>query len=127
PQVAFRETIAQKAEYDYTHKKQTGGSGQFAKVIGYIEPLPPEADKTYIFENKVVGGRIPREFIPAVDKGFVEQLAKGTLIGYSTDLRSATQGKGEFTMEFSRYAPTPRGMQEELAKKYQEKRAAENK
>jgi elongation factor G len=224
PQVAFRETIGQKAEYDYTHKKQTGGSGQFAKVIGWIEPLPADAEKTYIFENKVVGGKIPREFIPAVDKGFAEQLTKGTLIGYpivgvkavltdgsyhdvdssemafricamaamrqayeraaptvlepimkletsapeefqgsvmgqinqrrgmiagsqtgegyvtieaevpltemfgySTDLRSATQGKGEFTMEFSRYAPVPRSIQEELAKKYQEKRAAENK
>ena len=224
PQVAYRETIAQKAEFDYTHKKQTGGSGQYAKVVGWIEPLPIDSEQTYIFENKVVGGRIPREFIPAVDKGFVEQMTKGPLIGfpivgvkvvltdgayhdvdssemafricamaamrecyqsaspsvlepimklevsapeefqgpvmgginqrrgmiagthteegyvtieaevplaemfgYSTDLRSATQGKGEFTMEFSRYSQAPRNVQEELAKKYQEKRAAENK
>ncbi len=224
PQVAYRETIGAEAAYDYTHKKQTGGSGQFAKVVGKIRPLPPDSPETYKFNNNVVGGRIPREFIPACDKGFAEQLAKGPLIGfpivnvevdlddgayhdvdssemafricamaamrqayeraqptalepimkvevsapeeyqgsvlgqinqrrgmiqgttsetgyaiitaevplsemfgYSTDLRSATQGKGEFTMEFSRYAPMPRNLQEELAKKYQEKRAAENK
>lgn len=224
PQVAYRETIGQAANYDYTHKKQTGGSGQFAKVVGKIEPLPADAEKTYEFVNNVVGGRIPREFIPACDKGFAEQLAKGTLIGfpivgvrvhlddgayhdvdssemafrvcamaamrqayekakptalepimkvevsspeeyqgnvlgqinqrrgiiqgsqtqegfaiivaevplsemfgYSTDLRSATQGKGEFTMEFSRYAAVPKNIQEELAKKYQEQRAAEQK
>ncbi len=224
PQVAYRETIGREAAYDYTHKKQTGGSGQFAKVVGKIRPLPPGSEVSYKFNNNVVGGRIPREFIPACDKGFVEQLAKGPLIGfpivnvevdlddgayhdvdssemafricamaamrqayeaaaptalepimkvevsapeefqgsvlgglnqrrgmiqgtsseqnyaittaevplsemfgYSTDLRSATQGKGEFTMEFARYAPVPRLIQEELAKKYQEQRAAEQK
>jgi len=224
PQVAYRETIGAAADYDYTHKKQTGGSGQFAKVVGRIEPLPIDSELPYIFENKVVGGRIPREFIPAVDKGFKEQMAKGTLIGfpivgvkcvltdgsyhdvdssemafricamaamrqayekanptalepimklettapeefqgsvmgqinqrrgiiqgtqtiegtvtvtaevpltemfgYSTDLRSATQGKGEFTMEFAKYAAMPRGIQDELHKKYLEKRAAEQK
>jgi elongation factor G len=223
PQVAYRETISQEAAYDYTHKKQTGGSGQFAKVVGKIEPLPADAPKPYEFENAVVGGRIPREFIPAVDEGFHEQCVKGPLIGfpivgvkvtlddgsyhdvdssymafkicamaamrqayerakpvvleplmkletsvpeeyqgpatgqinqrrgiitgtdsnegysiitaevplsemfgYSTDLRSATKGKGEFTMEFSRYSVAPRNVQEELVKKYQEKRAKEN-
>jgi elongation factor G len=226
PQVAYRETIGAAAAFDYTHKKQTGGSGQFAKIVGNIEPLEvtPESDKVYEFSNEVVGGRIPREFIPAVDKGFQEQMAKGTLIGfpivgvkciledgayhdvdssemafricamaafrqayeraqptalepimkletvapeefqgsvmgqinqrrgmilgtstiegsvtvtaevpltemfgYSTDLRSATQGKGEFTMEFAKYSAVPRGIQEELHKKYLEKRAAEQK
>ncbi len=224
PQVAFRETIAKKALFDYTHKKQTGGSGQYAKVCGYIEPIPPEEGKDFEFVDDIVGGKIPREFIPAVEKGAIEQLKRGNLIGfetvrvrfvlndgayhdvdssemafriaamaairevfqqaqptalepimklettapeefqgnvmgqinqrrgmivgssnnegsciieaevpltemfgYSTDLRSATQGKGEFTMEFSRYAPVPRNLQEELVKKYQEKRAAENK
>ncbi|MEY4616671.1 MAG: hypothetical protein RJB66_1631 [Pseudomonadota bacterium] len=223
PQVAYRETISQEAAYDYTHKKQTGGSGQFAKVVGVIEPLPSDATETFSFENRVVGGRIPREFIPAVEEGFGEQCVKGPLIGfpivgvkvylddgsyhdvdssymafkicamaamrqayerakpsvleplmkletsvpeeyqgpatgqinqrrgiilgtdsnegysiitaevplsemfgYSTDLRSATKGKGEFSMEFSRYAIAPRNVQEELAKKYQEKRAKEN-
>lgn len=225
PQVAYRETISNAAAYDYTHKKQTGGSGQFAKVVGRIEPLPAGSEKNYEFVDNVVGGRIPREFIPACDKGFAEQLAKGPLIGFpivnvrvhlddgayhdvdssemafkicamaafrqayekaspvalepmmklevsapeeyqgvamglvnqrrgiiqgstsdetgatiinaevplsemfgfSTVLRSATQGKGEYTMEFSRYAQCPRNIQDELAKKYQEKRAAEQK
>lgn len=224
PQVAYRETISQEADYDYTHKKQTGGSGQFAKVVGKILPLPANAEETFKFENKVVGGRIPKEFIPAVEEGFEEQCKKGPLIGfpivgvsvelhdgayhdvdssymafkiasmaamrevynkakpvvlepmmklettvpdeyqgaavgqinqrrgiivnttafegnavieahvpltemfgYSTDLRSATKGKGEFSMEFSHYAQCPRNIQDELAKKYQEKRAAENK
>jgi len=223
PQVAYRETIGQEAIYDYTHKKQTGGSGQFAKVVGKIEQLPADAKETFAFENRVVGGRIPREFIPAVEEGFREQCVKGPLIGfpivgiqvylddgsyhdvdssymafkicamaamrqayerakpsvleplmkletsvpeeyqgpatgqinqrrgiilgtdsnegysiitaevplsemfgYSTDLRSATKGKGEFSMEFSRYSVAPRNIQEELAKKYQEKRAKEN-
>lgn len=223
PQVAFRETITQAAPYDYTHKKQTGGAGQYAKVVGTFEPLN-SPDKTYEFDNKIVGGKIPREYIPAVDKGFQEQMVKGLLIGfpvvgvkailsdgayhdvdssemafricaqtafrefyfnakpvalepvmklevsapeefqgnvmgqvnqrrgiiqgsntnegfvtieaevplsemfgYSTDLRSATQGKGEFTMEFSRYAQVPKGVQDELVKKYQQKRAEEAK
>ncbi|MEK6554814.1 MAG: elongation factor G [Bdellovibrionota bacterium] len=225
PQVAYRETISHAAEFDYTHKKQTGGSGQFAKVVGRLEPLPPGTDKNYEFVDNIAGGRIPREFIPACDKGFAEQMAKGPLIGFpivnirvhlddgayhdvdssemafkicamaafrqgyekagaialepmmklevaapeeyqgvamglvnqrrgiiqgsssdetgatiinaevplsemfgfSTVLRSATQGKGEFTLEFARYAQTPRNIQEELAKKYQAKRAAEQK
>lgn len=223
PQVAYRETISQATAYDYTHKKQTGGSGQYAKVMGTFEPLD-SPDKTYEFENKVVGGKIPREFIPAVDKGFQEQMTKGLLIGfpivgvkailsdgayhdvdssemafricamtafrefyakaqpkalepimkvevsapeefqgnvlgqinqrrgiimgsqtndafttveaevplsemfgYSTELRSATQGKGEFTMEFSRYAVVPRNIQEELVKAYQKQRELEQK
>lgn len=227
PQVAYRETINAAAEFDYTHKKQTGGAGQYAKVVGKIEPIEVEEGKdpkSYEFVDKIVGGRIPKEYIPAVDEGFSEQMQKGTLIGfpivgvkvtltdgsyhdvdssylafkiasmaalrevyskaqptalepimklevvapeefqgnimgqinqrrgmiqgtstvegnvtvtaevpltemfgYSTDLRSATQGKGEFTMEFSRYSAVPRNIQEELHKKYLEKRAAENK
>ncbi|HVK60816.1 MAG TPA: elongation factor G, partial [Bdellovibrionales bacterium] len=208
PQVAYRETIHKKAEFNYTHKKQTGGSGQFAKIVGTVEPIQVEEGKdpkAYEFEDDVVGGRIPKEFIPAVDEGMQEQMKKGPLIGfpivgvkvtltdgsyhdvdssymafkiaamaalrevypqaqptalepimklevtapeefqgsimgqinqrrgmiqgtttiegsvtveaevpltemfgYSTDLRSATQGKGEFTMEFSRYHAVPR-------------------
>ncbi len=224
PQVAFREMITQKTEFEYQHKKQTGGSGQYAKIAGYFEPLPEDAVEPYEFVDEIVGGRIPREFIPACDKGFQDQLKKGLLIGfpvvrfravvndgayhdvdssemafkicamtairefyhkckpivlepimrlqtqapeefqgavvgqinqrrgmiagtgnvnkyvqvdaevplsemfgYSTDLRSATQGKGEFQMEFLKYAPVPRNVQDELVKKYQDKRAAENK
>lgn len=225
PQVAFRETIGAAVPFNYTHKKQTGGSGQFAKVMGQMEPITPlNLEAPYEFVDEVVGGTIPREYIPSCDKGFQEQLKKGMLIGapvvgvrmklqdgqyhdvdssdiafriaamaairevymnakpqilepimklevqapeefqgavmgqvnqrrgviqgsstmegyvtiealvplvemfgYSTDLRSATQGKGEFTMEFAEYQPVPRNVQEEMVKKYQEKRAKENK
>lgn len=217
PQVAYRETITQKGEFAYTHKKQTGGSGQFARVCGFLEPLPADSVETYEFVDEIVGGAIPREFIPACDKGFKEAIKKGSLIGfpvvgvrctindglshavdsseqafktaalmgfregyaaakptilepimkveveaptefqgsvvgqvnqrrgviletgsadgnvtvvaevplnsmfgYSTDLRSATQGKGNFTMEFSKYFPVPRGEQDEMMKKYRE-------
>src|SRR3990167_2869358 len=224
PQVAFRETITQKTDFVWQHKKQTGGSGQYAKIAGYFEPLPVDAVETYEFVDEVVGGKIPREFIPSCDKGFQEQLKKGLLIGfpvvgvravvddgayhdvdssdlafricamtavrefynackpvvlepimrlqtqapeefqgavvgqinqrrgviagtstsnkyvqvdaevplsemfgYSTDLRSSTQGKGEFQMEFLKYAPVPRNVRDLMVKQYQEKRAAENK
>jgi elongation factor G len=223
PQVAYRETITQRADFNYTHKKQTGGSGQYAKVAGYIEPLPADSVEAYEFVDDVVGGAIPREFIPACDKGFREALVKGSMIGfpvvgvrcvindgashavdssemafkiaaiaafregygkakptilepvmkvevqtpeefqgavigglnqrrgviggsqtnegfvtieaevplsemfgYSTDLRSATQGKAEFTMEFAKYAPVPRSEQEKLIAQYQEKKKAEH-
>lgn len=224
PQVAFRETITKRGEFNYTHKKQTGGSGQFGKVVGFIEPLPADSAVNYEFVDDITGGSIPREFIPACDKGFLEAIKEGRLIGfpivgvravindgdshdvdsseqafktaalmgfreayeragpvvlepimkletqapeefqgsvmgqinqrrgmiansttnegyaiieaevplnemfgYSTDLRSATQGKGEFTMEFLKYSPVPRNVQEEMIKKYQEKKAKENK
>jgi elongation factor G len=225
PQVAFRETISQAVPYSYTHKKQTGGTGQFAKVAGKMEPIVPlDLTKPYEFVDEVVGGTIPREYIPSCDKGFQEQLKKGMLIGmpvvgvrmivndgayhdvdssdiafriaamaavrevymaakptilepimklevqapeefqgsvmgqvnqrrgviqgsstmegyvtieamvplvemfgYSTDLRSATQGKGEFTMEFAQYQAVPRNVQDEMVKKFQEKKAKENK
>ena len=216
PQVAYRETITKRADFEYTHKKQTGGSGQYGKVCGFIEPLN-EDGKNYEFVNEVKGGKIPTEYIPAVDKGFQASLAKGQLIkfpvvgvkvtvndgqshpvdssdmafqlaamgafkeaymkaapeimepimkvsvegptefqgnifgsinqrrgmivssvedngmchvdaevplsemfGYSTVLRSLTQGKAEFTMEFQKYGKVPKSVSEELIKKYQE-------
>jgi elongation factor G len=79
PQVAYRETIRQVAEYDYTHKKQTGGSGQYARVKLRVAPNPT---KGYEFENDVVGGAIPKEFISAVEKGVVEALEGGVMAGY---------------------------------------------
>ena len=227
PQVNYRETVTQRGEFNYTHKKQTGGAGQFGKVVGYIEPLiktEENADSNYEFVNEVKGGNIPREYIPACDKGFKEAVQEGKLIGfpivdikavvidgdhhpvdsseqafktaslmafreayakakpvvlepvmkletsapeefqgavmgqinqrrgiivntttnegfciaeaevplaemfgYATDLRSATQGKGEFTMEFSKYAPVPSSIQAEMVKKHEEKKAKESK
>ena len=79
PQVAYRETIRQAAEYDYTHKKQTGGSGQYARVKLRVEPDP---EKDFEFVERVTGGNIPREFIPAVEKGVAEALEGGVLAGY---------------------------------------------
>jgi elongation factor G len=224
PQVNYRETIQSRAEINYTHKKQTGGQGQFARVVGYMEPLVDAGEKIYEFYDETVGGSIPKNFIPACEKGFVEQLKNGPLIGaqvvgarialtdglhhpvdssdmafklacmasfresypqaqpvvlepimkvavegpeeyqgvmtglinqrrgmmtgtgnngnyavidaevplsemfgFSTDLRSSTQGKGEFTMEFAKYSPVPRNVQEKLVEDYKKKRAAENK
>ncbi|MBD3856503.1 MAG: elongation factor G [Acidobacteria bacterium] len=220
PQVAYREALSRRADFDYVHKKQTGGSGQYAKVVGYIEPLE-KGD--YEFVNEIRGGRIPTDYIPACDKGFQSSLDKGSLIGfpivgvravltdgnshavdssdmafktavraafretykkakprilepvmkvsvegptefqgviyktlmqrrgnvlgstedggfarvdaevplaemfgYSTDLRSVTEGKAEFTMEFAKYAPAPSDVTEELLKKYNSKHVEED-
>jgi elongation factor G len=211
PQVAYRETFTQRADFNYTHKKQTGGSGQYGKVVGYLEPC---AEKDFDFLDEVTGGNVPREFIPSVEKGFRSMLPKGRLIGfpvvnvraaltdgashavdssdiafqeaargawretyaktkpqilepimkvalegpsehsgnmlstlmarrgmiigtteadgmstveaevplaemfgYATTMRSATQGKAEFSMEFSRYAPVPQNIGEDLIAK----------
>jgi elongation factor G len=219
PQVAFREAITKQAKFNYTHKKQSGGKGQFARVAGFLEPLPSDAAVNYEFVDDITGGVIPRNFIPACDKGFQEAIKEGRLIGfpivgvratindgayhdvdsdelsfrtaslmgfreayaaagpvvlepmmkletqapeefqgsvmgqinqrrgmilnsgtnegyaiieaevpltemfgYSTDLRSATQGKGEFTMEFLKYSAVPKAVQDEMVKKYQEKK-----
>ena len=213
PQVAYREAITARAEFNYTHKKQTGGSGQFGRVAGYMEPLE---EGEYEFVDAIVGGSIPREFISSCDKGFQKSLVKGSLcgskvtgvrcvindgafhavdssdvafqlaaigafkegymkakpvimepimkvsvegptefqgaimgsinqrrgmiigtmeegnytvveadvplsemFGYSTVLRSLTQGKAEFTMEFSAFKHVPKTVNEELIKKYQ--------
>ncbi|MBP7494511.1 MAG: elongation factor G [Spirochaetales bacterium] len=221
PQVAYRETVTQRADFDYTHKKQTGGAGQFGRVAGYMEPCE---EKEYEFVNMIRGGVIPNEFIPSCDKGFQAARMKGTLIGfpvvnircvindgsthpvdssdiafqqaaigafrqaydkakpvilepimkvevegpaefqgnifgslnqrrgviisstednnfcrieaevplsemfgYSTVLRSLTQGKAEFSMEFLKYGRVPNAIGEELKKAYQEKRRKEQK
>ncbi len=79
PQVAYRETITQRADFNYTHKKQTGGSGQYGRVAGFMEPLE---GKDYEFVDSIKGGAIPNEFIPSCDKGFKEAMKKGSLIGF---------------------------------------------
>lgn len=83
PQVAYRETITKAVEkVDYTHKKQTGGSGQFAKVQVSFEPIPLDAEELYEFDNVVTGGRVPREYIPSVDAGIQDAMQLGILAGY---------------------------------------------
>jgi elongation factor G len=83
PQVAYRETLRKTvSRYDYTHKKQSGGSGQFAKIQISVEPLPTGSEQSYEFVNKITGGRIPKEYIPSVDDGCQEALASGPLAGY---------------------------------------------
>ena len=221
PQVAYREAITQRADFNYTHKKQTGGSGQFGRVAGFIEPC---TEQDYEFDNQIKGGAIPSEFIPSCDKGFKEAIKRGTLIGFpivgtkvtindgqshpvdssdmafqaaaigafreaykaakpailepimkvsiegpqefqgnifglinqrrgiivssteddnftrvdaevplsemfgfSTILRSSTQGKAEYSMEFAKYGKAPASISEELIKEYEAKRLAEKK
>jgi elongation factor G len=215
PKVAYRETITQQALFNYTHKKQTGGAGQYGRVAGYIEPCDEQA---FEFEDAITGGAIPRQFIPSVEKGFASMLKKGPLVGspvtnvrvvindgayhavdssdkafqeagrgawrsvinkaapkilepimrvtiesppdfsgnilttlmqrrgmiigsheeggisrieadvplaemfgYATDLRSKTQGKAEFTMEFARYLSVPQSIADDLMAKAETK------
>jgi len=82
PKVSYREAPSKAVDYNYKHKKQTGGSGQYAHIVGKLEPLPEDHESGYEFENKVFGGRIPTEYIPSVDKGFQSVLSKGPLAGF---------------------------------------------
>lgn len=220
PKVSYRETCTREVNYDHTRKKQTGGSGQFGKIVGKMIPLPEDAEKQFEFEDNIVQGRIPGEYIPSVEKGFKRAMEKGPLagfevigvkmtlddgayhdvdsstmafeltafecfretfrkagpvllepimsvevecpgeflgsvtgqissrrgiivgtesqdnfgvlraevplsemFGYSNDLRSMTQGKGTFTMEFLKYRRVPSNIQEDVVKKAQEEDA----
>ncbi|KAK1559294.1 hypothetical protein Q3G72_012904 [Acer saccharum] len=85
PRVNFRETVTQRAEFDYLHKKQSGGQGQYGRVIGYIEPLPKDSPAKFEFENMLVGQAVPSSFIPAIEKGFKEAANSGSLIGHPVE------------------------------------------
>jgi elongation factor G len=120
PEVAYREAISQRVDFNYTHKKQTGGAGQFGRVQGYIEPL---AEGQYEFVNKIKGGKIPREFIPSCDKGFKSSMKKGQLIGFpiigikavlndgqshtvdSSDLAFQAASRGAFKQAYAKAKP----------------------
>ncbi len=120
PKVAYRETISRKVEFNYTHKKQTGGAGQFGRVAGYMEPDP---EQEFVFDNKVTGGAIPTQYIPAVEKGFRNCLKKGPLTGFpvtgvrvcindgashsvdSSDMAFQAAARGAFMEAFNRAAP----------------------
>jgi len=94
PQVAYRETITKKQQIDYTHKKQSGGSGQFARVIIDFEPLPPGSG--FVFENEVVGGSVPKEYIPGVEKGLEGSVSNGVVAGFPTIDFKATLVDGAY-------------------------------
>lgn len=224
PKVAFRESLTAPCEFDYLHKKQHGGAGQFGRVIGYLEPLPPEQNTQVLFQDDTVGTNVPKTFVPAIEKGFRMMCEKGCLtghkiagvrfrlvdgehhivdsneiafilaaqgavkqvyeygnwqvlepvmnveisapvefhgsvlatiskkcgivvssdtsdgwftvtaevplnsmFGYATELRSTTQGKGEFSMEYSRYSPAPLALQQELVDLYAQETATDAK
>jgi elongation factor G len=82
PKVSYREAPTREMPFNYKHKKQTGGAGQYAHVVGKLIPLDPQAPEPFVFENKVTGGRIPSEYIPSVEKGFRESMHKGPVAGY---------------------------------------------
>ncbi len=96
PKVAYRETITKKIEIDYTHKKQSGGSGQFAKVKIVFEPMPADITENFLFESKVVGGRVPKEFIPGVEKGLESAKETGFLAGFPVVKLKTTLMDGAF-------------------------------
>jgi elongation factor G len=82
PKVSYREAPTIAVEFNYKHKKQTGGSGQFAHIVGVMEPLPEDAEETFEFEENIVGGRIPKQYVPSIEKGFRESLGKGPVAQY---------------------------------------------
>ncbi|MGE0788964.1 MAG: elongation factor G [Sandaracinaceae bacterium] len=103
PQVAYRETITKTVNDSYTHKKQTGGSGQYAKIEYTVEPL--EAGSGFVFESKVVGGNVPKEFIPSVEKGFKTSVVKGPLLGFPLlDLKVSLTDGGYHAVDSSQMA-----------------------
>lgn len=82
PRVAYREAIRSKANFEYVHDKQNGGKGQYAKISGYIEPIPLELDIPFQFESQIIGGKVPKEYIPAIERGFKDQMKEGSLVGF---------------------------------------------
>jgi len=96
PKVAYREAISKQVDVDYTHKKQSGGSGQFARVKLTFEPLPADSEENFVFESNIVGGRVPKEYIPGVEKGLKSAKETGVLAGYPVVRLKVTLEDGAF-------------------------------
>jgi len=96
PKVSYREAPTRPTDYDYKHKKQTGGSGQYAHIVGRLEPLPEDSEENFEFVNKVVGGRVPKEYIPSVEKGFRFSMDKGPIAGFPIVGVRATLADGSY-------------------------------
>lgn len=88
PKVNFRETISSKCSFDYIHKKQSGGAGQYGRVVGYVEPLPEDSKEKLKFTNDILGNAIPPQFIPAIEKGFTEAANSGGLTGHPVQVKT---------------------------------------
>jgi elongation factor G len=96
PRVNYREAPTQRAEFNVKHRKQSGGSGQYAHIVGFMEPLSDEVEENFTFEEKVVGGRVPKEYIPSVEKGFRALLMKGPIAGYPVVKLAVTLEDGSY-------------------------------
>lgn len=96
PKVSYREAPTIAVDYDYKHKKQTGGSGQYAHIVGRFEPLPEGSEENFVFEENVIGGRIPKQFIPSVEKGFRDSLGKGPVAEYPVVLLKTILSDGSY-------------------------------
>jgi len=96
PKVSYREAPSKAVEFNYKHRKQTGGSGQYAHIVGVMEPLPDDSEESFIFEENIVGGRIPKQYIPSIEKGFRESLAKGPIAEFPVVLVKMTVNDGSY-------------------------------
>lgn len=105
PKVAFRETLVSTCEFDYLHKKQSGGQGQYARVVGVLEPLPPHKNTLLEFADETVGTNVPKQFIPGVRRGFLEMAQRGFLAGQKlSGLRFVLKDGAHHIVDSSEYA-----------------------
>jgi elongation factor G len=96
PKVSYRESPTREVEFNYKHKKQTGGSGQYAHIVGKLSPIESASEDSFTFEDTVVGGRIPKQYIPAVEKGFRDSLVKGPVADYPVVGTKITLSDGSY-------------------------------
>ena len=96
PKVSYRESATKRADFNFKHKKQTGGSGQYAHIVGYLEPLPEDSEEVFEFVDEVTGGKIPKEYIPSVERGFRDALVKGPLAQFPIEGVRAVLQEGSY-------------------------------